>query len=534
MVGEGHSATRPTRNKPANKAKETPEEVPITSAKPAKASTAAGIRNKRKAAEILVQETAKKLKMDEITESINSLKRSIDDMNHRMDSRLEKVETSTNRTSQRIEEIAQRQERSDREIVKLKENLESGLKDIKTAQDEVQLKNEDRLKVIEDSIGKIKNFEPRVHNVPNGDWQAVESDTYSTGSRGAVGSASVTSVMSYQGSLGSDRSGNSASAGESANSLPSSRSSSPGANERWGQKGSLTSYVKIEGIDYPFSDGTYYDQMATNALRRSIRDSMKEIVLIGVPDENNPDKDARMKFERQFCLEMLRELDSGITYNDIKYYKRFNGPRIRGKPKHMAIGMEEEEVAQALISLAEDNNFEEIRRSWPKIERVDGKAYAYKRHGNSKIEIVVHPNPECFPEYVLEHPFKDYLAANAKICTKEKREIRKTQALNRGHIQPRNTEKEPASPPKIPRDGTPLSNVMKNMISSFAVNNPEQETGTVQKKTKFTRSVQKLAVSLPQNLPDVQEDEFMESQDEGEDKDSPANTSSETIKNDEN
>ena len=188
--------------------------------------------------------------------------------------------------------------------------------------------------------------------------------------------------------------------------------------EIWGQKGNLTSYVKIEGIDYPFDDGQYYNQMATNTLRRSIRDSMKLIVLISVPDENNPDKEACLLFIRQFCLEMLRELDTAITFDDIKYYKRFNGPRIRGKPKHMAIGMEEEEVAQALITLAEDKNYDKIKRSWPKIQPADGKAYAYKRHRNSRIEIDVHPNPDCFPEYVLKHPFKDYLAVNPKISSK--------------------------------------------------------------------------------------------------------------------
>ena len=73
MVGEGNSATRPTRNKPDNKAKETPKEDSTTSTKPAKAPTAAGIR-KRKAAEALEQETTKKRKMDEITQSLNSLK----------------------------------------------------------------------------------------------------------------------------------------------------------------------------------------------------------------------------------------------------------------------------------------------------------------------------------------------------------------------------------------------------------------------------------------------------------------------------
>ena len=240
-------------------------------------------------------------------------------------------------------------------------------------------------------------------------WKAND-DLSSTG---AEGTASTSSILTFKGSV-DGRSRTSATQGSNSKSLPSSRSSSPGGGEIWGQNGQLTSYVKIEGIDYPFDDGSYYDQIAKNALKRSIRDSLREIILLGVPDKDCGDKEERQLFERRFCLEKLREVDAAITFDDINYYKKFNCPRRKGKPKHMAVGMEEEEVAQALLTLAERNGHEEVKRSWLKIQRVNGKAYAYKKVGNGKIEIFVHPNPDCMPEYIIEHPFPDDLAAKAE------------------------------------------------------------------------------------------------------------------------
>ena len=72
------------------------------------------------------------------------------------------------------------------------------------------------------------------------------------------------------------------------------------------------------------------------------------------------------------------------------------------------------------------------------------------------------------------------------------------------------------------------------MVKSFAVANPDPEPGRAQKKTRFNKDVKKLAVNIPQNLLDVPEDNIMETENEGEDANSSANTSTDTVKNDDN
>ena len=199
-----------------------------------------------------------------------------------------------------------------------------------------------------------------------------------------------------------------------ASSIPFSRNSGPEkGGEVWGVEGEMAIDKKIEGIDYPFEDGSYYDSMAKNALSRSIKSSLQEIILLGIPDEDNPNKESRQEFERDFCLKRLQEIDTTIAPGDIKYYKRFGGPRVPGSPKPMAVGMKKEDVAQVLISTAEARCYDKIKRSWPKIQRINGKAYAYKRHGNGKIEVVVHPNPKYVPQYLLKEPLKGFLVASS-------------------------------------------------------------------------------------------------------------------------
>ena len=56
---------------------------------------------------------------------------------------------------------------------------------------------------------------------------------------------------------------------------------------------------------------------------------------------------------------MLQEIDTAITPGDIKYYKRFSGPRVPGSPNPIAVDMKKEEVAQVLISTAEARCFDE-------------------------------------------------------------------------------------------------------------------------------------------------------------------------------
>ena len=67
---------------------------------------------------------------------------------------------------------------------------------------------------------------------------------------------------------GQNNNSDSGATGTPAGSFPSSRSSSPCGRDghSWGVGGEMASYVKIEGIDYAFEDGTMYDSVAKGCL----------------------------------------------------------------------------------------------------------------------------------------------------------------------------------------------------------------------------------------------------------------------------